>query len=113
MRIPDESVEFVYALQDLPHRQITQDGGLCLYHRGQNRDGGGIDAFIFAEDMLPDQSVSMIVRNNTVRFNATLGRDAGAIYVAQVISAVDENVDTTRCGANATGVGGSRRGGRS
>jgi Rrf2 family transcriptional regulator, iron-sulfur cluster assembly transcription factor len=28
----------------------------------------------------------------------TLGRDAGAIYVAQVISAVDENVDTTRCG---------------
>ena len=28
----------------------------------------------------------------------TLGRDAAAIYVAQVISAVDENVDTTRCG---------------
>ena len=28
----------------------------------------------------------------------TLGRDAGNIFVAQVISAVDENVDTTRCG---------------
>jgi Rrf2 family iron-sulfur cluster assembly transcriptional regulator len=28
----------------------------------------------------------------------TLGRDAGEIFVAQVISAVDENVDTTRCG---------------
>jgi Rrf2 family iron-sulfur cluster assembly transcriptional regulator len=28
----------------------------------------------------------------------TLGREASAIYVAQVISAVDENVDTTRCG---------------
>jgi Rrf2 family iron-sulfur cluster assembly transcriptional regulator len=28
----------------------------------------------------------------------TLGRDAADIYVAQVISAVDENVDTTRCG---------------
>ena len=28
----------------------------------------------------------------------TLGRDAGSIFVAQVISAVDENVDTTRCG---------------
>ena len=28
----------------------------------------------------------------------TLGRDAGKIFVAQVISAVDENVDTTRCG---------------
>lgn len=28
----------------------------------------------------------------------TLGRDAGSIYVAQVITAVDENVDTTRCG---------------
>jgi Rrf2 family iron-sulfur cluster assembly transcriptional regulator len=28
----------------------------------------------------------------------TLGRDAAEIYVAQVISAVDENVDTTRCG---------------
>ena len=29
----------------------------------------------------------------------TLGRDAGSIYVAEVISAVDENVDTTRCGS--------------
>jgi Rrf2 family iron-sulfur cluster assembly transcriptional regulator len=28
----------------------------------------------------------------------TLGRDAASIFVAQVISAVDENVDTTRCG---------------
>ncbi len=28
----------------------------------------------------------------------TLGREAGNIFVAQVISAVDENVDTTRCG---------------
>lgn len=28
----------------------------------------------------------------------TLGREAGDIYVAQVIAAVDENVDTTRCG---------------
>ena len=28
----------------------------------------------------------------------TLGRDANEIYVAQVIAAVDENVDTTRCG---------------
>jgi len=28
----------------------------------------------------------------------TLGREADSIYVAQVISAVDENVDTTRCG---------------
>ena len=28
----------------------------------------------------------------------TLGRDAASIYVAQVIAAVDENVDTTRCG---------------
>lgn len=28
----------------------------------------------------------------------TLARDAEAIFVAQVISAVDENVDTTRCG---------------
>ena len=27
----------------------------------------------------------------------TLGRDAAAIFVAEVISAVDENVDTTRC----------------
>lgn len=27
----------------------------------------------------------------------TLGRDADAIFVAEVISAVDENVDTTRC----------------
>jgi Rrf2 family transcriptional regulator, iron-sulfur cluster assembly transcription factor len=28
----------------------------------------------------------------------SLGREAGGIFVAQVISAVDENVDTTRCG---------------
>jgi len=28
----------------------------------------------------------------------TLGRDAAEIFVAQVIAAVDENVDTTRCG---------------
>lgn len=28
----------------------------------------------------------------------TLGRDAAEIFVAEVISAVDENVDTTRCG---------------
>ena len=28
----------------------------------------------------------------------TLGRGAADIYVAQVIAAVDENVDTTRCG---------------
>lgn len=28
----------------------------------------------------------------------TLGREAGNIYVAEVITAVDENVDTTRCG---------------
>ena len=28
----------------------------------------------------------------------TLGREAGEIFVAQVISAVDESVDTTRCG---------------
>lgn len=28
----------------------------------------------------------------------TLGRSADSIYIAQVISAVDENVDTTRCG---------------
>lgn len=28
----------------------------------------------------------------------TLGRDASGIFVAQVIAAVDENVDTTRCG---------------
>jgi Rrf2 family iron-sulfur cluster assembly transcriptional regulator len=28
----------------------------------------------------------------------TLGREAERIYVAQVIAAVDENVDTTRCG---------------
>ena len=28
----------------------------------------------------------------------TLGREAASIFVAQVISAVDENVDTTRCG---------------
>ena len=28
----------------------------------------------------------------------TLGRDADAIFVAQVISAVDESVDTRRCG---------------
>lgn len=28
----------------------------------------------------------------------TLGRDADHIFVAQVISAVDENVDTTKCG---------------
>lgn len=28
----------------------------------------------------------------------TLGRDADSIFVAQVIAAVDENVDTTRCG---------------
>ncbi len=27
----------------------------------------------------------------------TLGRDAASIFVAEVISAVDENVDTTRC----------------
>lgn len=28
----------------------------------------------------------------------TLGREAGDIFVAEVITAVDENVDTTRCG---------------
>ena len=28
----------------------------------------------------------------------SLGREAGGIFVAQVITAVDENVDTTRCG---------------
>jgi Rrf2 family iron-sulfur cluster assembly transcriptional regulator len=28
----------------------------------------------------------------------TLGRDATAIHIAEVITAVDENVDTTRCG---------------
>ncbi len=28
----------------------------------------------------------------------TLGREADSIFVAQVIAAVDENVDTTRCG---------------
>jgi Rrf2 family iron-sulfur cluster assembly transcriptional regulator len=28
----------------------------------------------------------------------TLGRDPDAIFVAEVITAVDENVDTTRCG---------------
>lgn len=28
----------------------------------------------------------------------SLARDAGEIYVAEVITAVDENVDTTRCG---------------
>lgn len=28
----------------------------------------------------------------------TLGREAESIFVAQVIAAVDENVDTTRCG---------------
>ncbi|HOP16116.1 MAG: Fe-S cluster assembly transcriptional regulator IscR [Gammaproteobacteria bacterium] len=28
----------------------------------------------------------------------TLGREASGIFVAQVIAAVDENVDTTRCG---------------
>jgi Rrf2 family iron-sulfur cluster assembly transcriptional regulator len=28
----------------------------------------------------------------------TLGREAAEIYVAEVITAVDENVDTTRCG---------------
>jgi Rrf2 family iron-sulfur cluster assembly transcriptional regulator len=28
----------------------------------------------------------------------TLGREADAIFVAEVISAVDENVDTTKCG---------------
>ena len=28
----------------------------------------------------------------------TLGREAAQIFVAQVIAAVDENVDTTRCG---------------
>ncbi len=28
----------------------------------------------------------------------TLGREASEIFVAQVIAAVDENVDTTRCG---------------
>ncbi len=28
----------------------------------------------------------------------SLGRDAGEIFVAEVITAVDENVDTTRCG---------------
>jgi len=28
----------------------------------------------------------------------TLGREADAIFVAEVITAVDENVDTTRCG---------------
>jgi len=28
----------------------------------------------------------------------TLGRDASTVFIAQVISAVDENVDTTRCG---------------
>ena len=28
----------------------------------------------------------------------SLGRDAGQIYVAEVITAVDESVDTTRCG---------------
>jgi Rrf2 family iron-sulfur cluster assembly transcriptional regulator len=28
----------------------------------------------------------------------TLGRSAGAIFVSEVITAVDENVDTTRCG---------------
>ena len=28
----------------------------------------------------------------------SLSRDAGEIFVAQVITAVDENVDTTRCG---------------
>ena len=28
----------------------------------------------------------------------SLARDAGEIFVAQVITAVDENVDTTRCG---------------
>ena len=28
----------------------------------------------------------------------TLGRDASTIFVAEVITAVDENVDTTRCG---------------
>ena len=28
----------------------------------------------------------------------TLGRESADIYVAQVIAAVDENVDTTRCG---------------
>jgi Rrf2 family iron-sulfur cluster assembly transcriptional regulator len=28
----------------------------------------------------------------------SLGREAGGIFVAEVIAAVDENVDTTRCG---------------
>jgi Rrf2 family iron-sulfur cluster assembly transcriptional regulator len=28
----------------------------------------------------------------------SLGRDAGTIFVAEVISAVDESIDTTRCG---------------
>ena len=28
----------------------------------------------------------------------TLGRDAGEIFIAQVITAVDEKVDTTKCG---------------
>jgi Rrf2 family iron-sulfur cluster assembly transcriptional regulator len=30
----------------------------------------------------------------------TLGREAGDIFVAEVITAVDENVDTTRCGGS-------------
>lgn len=67
------------ALADIAHRQ-----GISLSYLEQ----------LFAK--LRKRGLVLSVRGPGGGYN--LAREPGAIYIAEVITAVDENVDTTRCG---------------
>jgi hypothetical protein len=42
-RVPNEKIQYVYSLQDVPHRQMSRDGHRMLYHSGVKLPDGTTD----------------------------------------------------------------------
>ncbi len=85
-----------YAVTAMLDLAMHQDGGPTTLADIANRQGISLSYLeqLFAKLRRGELVIS--VRGPGGGY--TLGRDAEAIFVAQVIAAVNENVDTTRCG---------------
>ncbi len=94
-----EQVDDVFSLQDLPHRQISRDGGRCLYLRADRED----DVFVWTLELVDlDARASMIVTEGPISRPAispdgTLVRFNSAVAAyATVADVADGNVSSLR-----------------
>lgn len=103
MRLTTKGRYAVTAMLDLA---INQDGGPITLADIAQRQGISLSYLEQLFSRLRKQELVASIRGPGGGY--TLGRDAADIHIAEVITAVDENLDTTKCGGSADCKGSKR-----